>query len=148
MKELFHWTSTYHLKQILLEGRLTTTESNVGSPSPMLQPAGEHLGPDVVWLLDVPVLRFGHGLTMDPSGPYRMLHDKTEVRFTVKVDGAVPWTRWKPAEAMHPTWRKSMIRSGGGRDAVRHWWVIERDIPRAEWVEVLTPEGVLELRDA
>jgi hypothetical protein len=144
MKELYHWTSLAHLRSILESGVLRTTESNVGSPGLVLKPAGEHYGPDVVWLLDVPVLHHNHGLTMSPDSQIQMRHDKTEVRITVRVTDATAWTRWAPAKEMHPEWRRAFLKGAGGRDAARHWWVVEREIPRDEWLEIRTPSGVLD----
>lgn len=144
MKQLYHFTSKHHLELILKAGVITTTESNVGSPHFALQPTGDHYGPDVVWLLDTPVLHYNHGLSMDPDSKIQMLWNKTEVRITVRVEGAVPWLKWKPAEEMNPRWRRSFLQGVGGRDAARRWWVLEREIPRDEWLEIRVGGNVLD----
>lgn len=124
----YHFTSHYHLHRILPAGVLKPSESNVGSPIAAMQPFGEHFGPDVVWLLDVPALDYPHGLT-------GCIYDKTKVRFEVDVP-AVRWLEWEPARKMHPRWTAALIRLGGGQAAARHWYVYEGQIDSRRWLSV------------
>jgi hypothetical protein len=122
---LYHYTSTIHLPYILEAGVLLPTESNVS----ILR---EHAGPDVVWLLDRPLLPGeNHGL----QGSYA---DKTAVCITVEVPtkAAVRWLDWKPQKGMDPAWRSAFVRAGGGHGETKRWWVVTRPIPRDEWVEI------------
>ncbi|MGY1777772.1 hypothetical protein ACI8AV_18095 [Geodermatophilus sp. SYSU D00804] len=132
----YHFTSQNNLSLIQQAGVITTTESNVGSSRADMPPFGEHVGPDVVWLLDVPELEFEHGLP-------RSSGNKREVRFTVRCR-AIRWLDWHPAKRMHPAWRARMIEAAGGMDAARHWWVSERPIARADWsaVDIVPAERV------
>lgn len=124
----YHFTSEAHLPLILAAGFLRTTESNVGSPTPVWPPFGNHIGPDVLWLLDVPEVRFDHGL----SGS---VLNKDAVRFTVRAD-AVRWLNWQPRFDMHPEWHSNLLRAGGGPKAARHWYVTESDVWAEDWIEV------------
>lgn len=127
---LHHYTSTIHLPFILRDGHLRTTESNVGSPWESWPPYGEHVGPDVVWLLDTPEPgATSHGLSGGRS-------DKTAVRLTVDTDSAVPWEKWRPRREMHPSWREAFVAAGGGTDASAHWWVSEAAIFSNDWVDI------------
>jgi hypothetical protein len=93
----YHFTCEEHLEAIGSSGVLWPTESNVGSGVPAWEPCGVHLGPDVVWLLDVPTLEYPHGLQ---GGAF----DKTAVRITVGVP-AIRWLDWAWTAQMHPVWR-------------------------------------------
>jgi len=131
---LYHFTSLYHhLPRIIDSGVLRPSESNVGSPYPEHFPHGDHVGPDVVWLLDTPDLG-GH-----PHGLAGSSVDKTRVMFTVDV-AAVPWVDWLPAARMDPRWRDLFISSAGGDDAARHWYVYPGVIPRRRWLRWETRE--------
>ena len=135
MTVLYHFTGTHHLASILRDGCLRPSESNVGTPRPppgmdRLPPVGEHLGPDVVWMLDTPEITHPHGLVNALTGTA-----KTRVRFTVDVD-ATRWTSWPPARRMNPQWRAAMIRTGGGKVAAKHWWVTQRPVPASAWLAV------------
>lgn len=122
----YHFTSTAHLPWILRDGFLKTVESNVGSPLASMPPTGQHVGPDVVWLLGAPELQHDHGLGGNP-------HDKTQVRFTVRTRAA-RWSTWEPGLRMHPEWRRAMIMRGGGVGASKMWYVTPRVVHRAEWL--------------
>lgn len=129
----YHFTSRLHLPLIVAAKVITTTESHVGSGRHDWPPHGQHVGPDVVWLLDVPEVEYPHGL--DGS-----VVDKTGVRFTVQA-AAYRWLDWPPAQSMHPEWRHELIKLAGGWAAARRWWVSERPIPADDWqvVDVLPP---------
>lgn len=126
--QFHHFTSIRHSLSILSSGVLLPTESNVGSPSPDMGPYGANYGPPVVWLLDTTDTTLGHGLT--PA-----VEDKTAVRITVDVP-AIRWLDWGPASRMNLEWRKYFIRSGGGPEAMRHWYVWPAPIMKDRWTEV------------
>ena len=128
-RTLYHFTSQIHLPMIQAAGQLRTTESNIGSVTPIRPPYGDHIGPDVVWLLDTADLDGRrHGLQGSSA-------DKTRVRFTVRAR-ATRWVSWPPAQRMHPEWREEFIRDGGGPAAARRWWVSERPIPSTAWLQI------------
>lgn len=130
MNALYHYTSELHLPHIRAAGFLETTESNIGSPSLEMLPYGEHIGPDVVWLTDVPDVRNGHGLNTGLSGLR-----KTAVRFSVMVSDAIPWAKFAHDHGINRRWFAALDASGGG--TARHWWVCPRRIYAPEWQSVI-----------
>lgn len=124
----YHFTSRLHMVHIQAAGLIRTTESNVGSPDPRHTPHGQHVGPDVVWLLDTPEAAFDHGLRGSAV-------DKTAVYVAVDVP-AIRWLDWGPAAAMDPRWRRTLIERGGGPTAAERWFVWPASIPRVRWVNV------------
>ena len=80
--------------------------------------------------------RHGHGLIGSSV-------DKRGVRFTVEVDDAQLWMRWAPRQGMTRAHMKRLATTGGGGE--RTWYVVQRPIPLAEWLEVrnLTSDEVL-----
>lgn len=126
---LYHFTHVGHLPNILAEGRLRTTESNVSITK-------EHAGPDVVWLFDTPDVPQA---TTDGS----LYAEKRRVRIVVNLPRkhVHRWTKWGPALSMSPDWRKHFLSAGGGMDSARHWWVATSPIPASQWLEV-TVDGV------
>lgn len=130
MNTLYHYTSEFHLPLILTTGFLKTTESNIGSPSLEMRPYGEHVGPDVVWLTDVPNVRNGHGLAM-PDASYP---SKYAVRFSLNVPDAIPWAKFASDHGINRRWYDLLNKTGGG--TARHWWVSPRSIYAPEWQSV------------
>jgi hypothetical protein len=132
----YHLTSERHLKGIERDGVIRPSESNVGSPVPAWQPYGTHVGPDVVWLLNTPVLEFNHGLTTAAGSDLVSAFDKTAVAIEVNVP-AMRWLDWAYSSQMHPAWRKAFIQAGGGDEAATHWYVWPRTIRRSRWVSMV-----------
>ena len=122
----YHLTDpVYRAQSILRDGVIRTTESNVGSPTPKRQPYGEHVGPDVVWLLDelpATLEHMHHGLNVEKQGYV----------FEVNVP-AIRWLDWTWAAAMNPDWRADLIASGGGMEDAEHWYVFPAPIKRPLW---------------
>ena len=120
---LAHYTSPLHTPNILDEGLLCPSESNVSMMVP-------HQGPDVVWL------------TSDLEAPLSgdMVHGthalKRQVRFLVDVpsDFAIKWADWAPAAMMDPEWRSIMIAAGGGPEQADTWYVFPAPIRRNRWL--------------
>lgn len=115
----YHYTSIERLPKIIESGMILPTESNVD----MLK---EHVGPDVVWLLDGPMDGASHGLTGS-------IYDKRAAFIEVDVP-AIRWTDWTWTLAMNATWRDALVREGGGPDAAARWYVWPAMIHRRRWV--------------
>jgi hypothetical protein len=123
---LYHYTAVWHMPSILADSELRATESN-------LSRAQEHAGPDVVWLTrsETPS---AYGLGLDTPAV-----DKTEVRITVDVPDAVPWSTWCEAHGIDRCWRRTLEK---GRYP-ETWYVVEHPVPSSEWVSVeIRAEGV------
>ncbi len=128
-KRFFHYTSVQHLESIERRGLIIPTESNIGSPTPDMPPFGEHVGPDVVWLMDEEdPFAHDHGL----AGSF---HNKRAVRIEVDVP-AILWLAWEPAMRMNPVWRGAFMHSGGGSPAYHHWYVWPAPIKRGRWKSI------------
>ena len=124
---LYHYTTELHLPLIAAAGFLRTTESNIGSPLPEVEPSGEHYGPDVVWLTDSDEID-GLGLNTTIALGLGL------VRFVVAVprDEVHHWPTWRQQFAMNDTWRASLELD----QHPESWWLIERPVPRREWVTI------------
>lgn len=133
-KRFFHFTSLRHLDSIEQRGVIIPTESNVGSAVPGMDPFGTHVGPDVVWLLDVEdPYEYGHGLI--GAGQFPPREDKRAVRIEVDVP-AILWLAWAPALRSNPAWRHVFMHAGGGEGAYGHWYVWPAPIKRGRWVDI------------
>lgn len=130
----YHFTSEVALLGIEAQGMIFPTESNVGSTSASMPPAGESLAPDVVWLLDSGD-RPSNNSNQVNHGLFGTVVDKTAVRIEVDVP-AIRWKDWAPAQQMHPTWRELLVKASGGVEASDHWYVFPAAIPRNRWVAI------------
>lgn len=120
---LYHFTSEHHLPLIRQAGFIRTTESNLSFIE-------EHVGADVVWLLDQPDPHDA------PHGLVGSVFDKRAVRITVQVN-AERWTDWVKRQPRYDAQQAAiLVRTGGGPEAASHWWVTEQAIPRENWLEV------------
>lgn len=130
---LFHFTSLPHLEEIIREGMILTTESNIGAPwQDPIYPYGTHAGPPVVHLMDSPApFEFDHGLT-------GARYDKRQVRFEVNVPG-IAWDSWEWVQMMSPRWR-GILEKQGGMGASEHWSIFPAPIRRRRWVSVAVRE--------
>ncbi len=128
---LYHYTCPcdHHLGSILDDGLLRTTESHIGSDRPDVLPYGEHVGPDVVWLTSSKRPIRGLGLTTPAASGGC---DKTAVRFVVDLDDAHHWPAWSKLEGISLRWRR-VFEQYQYPDL---WYVVERPIPKSEWVSV------------
>ena len=130
-KTLYHYTGPWHLRSIIGEGVLRTTESNISLHE-------SHFGPDVVWALDT---------AWAPEG-VELAHGLGDAKMTARVTfrtprGAVKWLEWPWLAKMDPLWKTIMIQSGGGIEAAEKWWVVPNPVYIDQWtaVEVLTDQG-------
>ena len=67
------------------------------------------------------------GLGVDPARA-----GTTSVRITVEVDDAQSWISWAKRHGINRKWLHTMTK---GREA-DSWYVVERAIPRDQWVAV------------
>lgn len=119
---LYHFTSLTHLSDILVDGYLDVTESNLSKKR-------ERAGKDVVWLTTESTTELGLGL--DGSAV-----DKKALRFTVRLHKRAfsKWRDWAHAHGIDPNWETTFARAGGGAGT---WRVVPRRIPREEWVDIM-----------
>ena len=118
---LYHYTTSFHMHSIEAEGVLRLTDA-------VLQPTASK-GPDqVVWLSDDPTWRQGW--------QQGSAFDKSEVRIVVDVPDAKKWRKWARDHGSPRWWMQVLERVGGGHKPGLHWFVVERPIPRAEWVRI------------
>jgi hypothetical protein len=136
---LYHFTSRFHLPNILQDGMLIPTDANLFRTGPSPATPNEPVrGQKVVWLLDEPEAGGGQ----QANGLYAA---KREVRIEVDVPDAQRWLDWVTTRRHDPEWVRIIVRQGGGKSRAKHWWVVARPIPSTEWVvtEVLTPNAPL-----
>ncbi len=128
----YHYTCVEHLEKIIDDGFLKTSESNVS-------PSEEHAGPDVVWLLKKPltgqVPEMLTGRAEISGRPFGI--DKSRICITVdlpptEVQRADKF--WKKHKVEQ--WWADRLSSLGGKSKVKDWYVILRNIPSEEWVEI------------
>jgi hypothetical protein len=149
---LYHYTTKMHIPQILYDGVLKTTESNIGAPRDVayrnVEPRGEHVGPDVVWLTDQDGSSPHHRSTPETLAHSLALVNpafkdnafKVDVRFALDVpdDAVRPWADFADEHGMNPRWRRRFEKEPHRP----YWWfVVEREIPRSEWVEIGVGRG-------
>lgn len=140
MTRLWHFTNEAHLRDILKEGVIKTTEANVTM--------ARERSRKVVWLLDVDKIDADHGLAfalVTVNGSSQLVSmddvprewDKRRVRIAVDLPGraAQKWIDWSQQHATRDA-RQALIRTGGGYSAARHWYVSEHAIPRLRWLSI------------
>lgn len=122
---LFHYTSLFHLPQILEDGYLKVTESNASMTK-------LHAAADVVWLTNNP-----------SSGTEESLNgatfSKKQVRFELNVP-AIRYRQWAKNHNVSPKLVQRLNYTGGGQ--ANNWYVIERLIAKEEWsrIDIFVPE--------
>lgn len=123
--KLYHFTSEFHLPLIMSDGFLKLTESNIGSPRSDLLPYGEHIGPDVVWLTDLPE---ASTLGIDDS-----FFNKLKVRFTVEIE-AESWQKFAKRHNINRKWYRILDETGGF--TAKNWFISEKPIFAKDWLEI------------
>ena len=120
----YHYTCIEHIEKIFSDGFLKVSEANIS-------PVEAHVQPDVVWLFKkpwigkIPQMLAGHNI------------DKT--RISIKVDVPMEEVQradkfWKKFDT--PDWWIKSLEECGGKTNSKDWYVITRNIPSTEWVEV------------
>ena len=128
MKTLYHFTSVFHLKEIIERGSLTRTRSQL---KPLLNPRvveGNYTDDNadykpVVWLTD--------SLSPDKMGideaPFPE-HDKTRIRLEIPMLpelGILRWRTFADANDADPDCRKKIERGMNHHS----WYVTEQEVP-------------------
>ena len=116
---LFHYTSLFHLPQILEDGYLKVTESNASMTR-------THAAPDVVWLTTNPSP--GNEESLDGCS-----FSKKQVRFEVDVP-ASRYRQWAKNNNVSPKLVQRLNYTGGGQ--ANNWYVIERPVTKEEWSRI------------
>lgn len=122
----YHFTSVVHLPYILAAGQLGITESNISMTT-------NNAGPDVLWLST----RSRFNAKLNQLGLYGSAVDKTQVRFELSLptDEVKPWFGWSRRQGIEKSWYQALNNAASG--GAKHWAVIERPVPVAEWVSVI-----------
>jgi hypothetical protein len=124
---LYHYTSLVHLELIKQDGIIKTTESNIGSPSPLWKPYGNNIGPQVVWLTDQPEVKTGHGLDSN-------VVNKFQVRLKFDLPDAIRWVEFANQHGINKKWYRILDKTGNY--TARHWYVLTRPIQLFEIQEI------------
>ena len=141
---LYHYTSLYHLRQILDTGYIKLTASN------LLQPVAPRLVngvfvdetdnyKPVVWLTDT--LDFG---TAKANGLVGGMFDKTEVAIVIEnatLKDFKYWVRWAKDNRMDKAWFKALTSDTPN---FRSWYITEKPIPVDKSVPIVYRPDVLE----
>jgi hypothetical protein len=64
--------------------------------------------------------------------------DKTAIRVEVATLDAQHWPEWARTHGVRNMRYRALAASGGDPE---RWWVVERPLPRAEWVEIVEMDG-------
>jgi len=148
--KLYHFTCAcdHHLGSILRDQKLTTTGANLH----ILESRAAHRpgDPRVAWLTSQDSPERDHGL--QPPSPETLAAmraywtcDKTAVRFTLDLPDARRWIGWALLRGMSSRSMDALIATGGGIQSARTWFVVEREIPAAEWLAVETTDADIDL---
>ena len=122
----YHYTCIEHIEEIFSDGFLKVGEANIS-------PVEVHLQPDVVWLFKKPWV----------GQVPKMLSGRTpgidKTRICIKVDVPMEEVQradkfWKKFDT--PDWWIKALEGCGGKTNSKDWYVISRNIPSTEWVEV------------
>jgi len=122
----YHYTCIEHIEKIFSDGFLKVSEANIS-------PIKARIQPDVVWLFKKPwVGRVPQMLSGVTPGT-----DKT--RICIKVDVPMEEVQradkfWKKLNT--PEWWIKALEEGGGKTSSKDWYVITRNIPSTEWIDV------------
>lgn len=116
---LYHFTSTYHLSNIIKDGLIKTTESNASF-------LANHVAEDVVWLTS----------NKNPQREASLsgsIVDKKQVRITVNIN-AQHYFLWAKQNNVSEETLSILDSTGGGQ--ANKWFVVNRLIPRSQWQEI------------
>ena len=124
----YHYTCIEHIKEIFSDGFLKAGEANIS-------PVEANLQPNVVWLFKKPWV--GQVPKMLAGTPPYQAIDKT--RICIKIDVPAEEVQradkfWKKFDT--PDWWIKALEECGGKTNSKDWYVITRNVPSKEWVEV------------
>jgi len=124
----YHYTCIEHIKEIFSDGFLKTGEANIS-------PVEANIQPDVVWLFKKPWVGQVPKMLAGKSS-YQAI-DKT--RICIKIDVPAEEVQradkfWKKFDT--PDWWIKALEGCGGKTNSKDWYVITRNVPSTEWVEV------------
>ena len=124
----YHYTCIEHIKEIFSDGFLKAGEANIS-------PVEVNLQPNVVWLFKKPWVGQVPKM-LSGTSPYQAI-DKT--RICIKIDVPVEEVQradkfWKKFDT--PDWWIKALEGCGGKTNSKDWYVITRNVPSTEWVEV------------
>lgn len=127
---LYHYTSTYHLSQILESNYLKLTEGNLSKEIENYK--------DVVWLTDMKEPNaFDLGLDGSPV-------DKTEIRITIARKNSFKyWKVWSRKNKIDKDWAKILEKDR----KPNNWWISEKIITTEDFLlieNVITGEVLYE----
>lgn len=134
-KTLYHFTHDPHVPEILADGYIKRTESNVSVRR-------EHAGPDLVHLTSNPDIGCWLDWFSHPHPPIRPTSDV--YRITAEVP-ARDVTRWEPWMKAHGTSAKTLaiLKETAAALHPGSWWVTERVVPESAWVEITDATGAV-----
>lgn len=154
--KLYHFTCIEHWPTIESAGFLKLTDSNLMRGRETRESITEGYMLDTREVVPLPDGRFGinHISTLDEekvvhltrnpnrsstellwAGGQHTAYDKTRIRITVEVpdEDVHVWNSWHDRQGGSKLFKESLKATGGDW---KSWFVCEREIPRAEWVEV------------
>jgi len=123
---LYHFTCRHHAANIINQGIINTTESNIHEKI-------KHYGPDVVWITNH--ILFNQGC-IDLSNKRRLPkefkenYDKHAIRITIDISDAQHWPIWSCKHKIKKGWYRRLARSGDPQS----WYVVERCITQDDWI--------------
>jgi len=135
-ENLYHYTSLYHLRQILKDGRIRVTCSNLKEPVNLRVVNGSLISDTddykpVVWLSDK--LDF---MTAEDNGLKGSTVDKTECVLVIPFDATKyqRWNTWSKKNHMEAAWKNRLKQVAPGWPT---WYVSEEEIPINDNVRII-----------
>ena len=150
--KLYHFTSKEHLAEILKDGFIKLSPSNLEEPqnlhideNTLTAVADNDDVRPVVWLTSTVKVSMselgGNSYTKDDlsnihdeNTKKRLLDSKDSVRITVeKTADMYRWTRWAQGNGIDPKWFKALKQAASDN---ANWFIVERTIPVKDFISV------------
>jgi len=136
----YHYTSEPHLEKIQEEELIRVGESNISSTE-------EHAGPDVIWLFKEPLRGPTPNMLICPVDLKfaTLFLDKSKIQMQVNV----PEHEVQRADkffkklGVDSQWIQQLEYVGQSKK--KKWYVIQRDIPKSEWENIIIREGASDI---
>lgn len=138
---LFHYTSFSHLSEILEDGIIKTTNSNLLEPTNM-HVENHVLVSDTDWYK--PVVWFSSELDFENANNNGLgggLMDKTEVAIAIDTTGPqmfYKWDEWAIRNNIQPRWFERLKRTGPNW---RTWYISERPVQITDTTRIIPRPG-------